>query len=91
MKILILYRPDSEQARSVETFVRDLRMQHLELADSVTLTDIDSREGQDIARINDIWTHPAVLVTRDDGSPLKDWRDGTLPQMNEVATYAYSN
>jgi hypothetical protein len=90
MRILIFYRPNSEFARGVETFVHDFTNRHSSLADRVELLDYDSREGTELARIHDVLAHPAILLLREDGSLLKDWRQDSLPPIDEVANYAYS-
>ena len=90
MKLLVLYRPESEFSRAVETFVHDFRYQHENLANRLEIVDIDSREGVATASLYDIFDHPALLVLGDDGSLLKDWTGSTLPLMGEVAGYFYN-
>lgn len=89
MKILVLYRPNSEFARGVETFVHDFRSRHPDMGERLELLDYDSREGTQQARIYDIVAHPSILVLREDGSVVKDWRQDSLPAIDEVANYAY--
>lgn len=91
MKLLALYRPDSEHSRAVETFIRDFRYQHESLADSLEVIDIDSRDGVATASLYDIMDHPALVVLGDDGSMVKEWTGPTLPLMGEVAGYFYNN
>lgn len=90
MKILVLYRPDSEYSRAVETFIRDFKYQHEDDADKLEVLDIDSREGVDTAGLYDILEYPAILIMRDDGSMVKMWTGETLPLMEEVAGYIYA-
>lgn len=89
MKLLVLYRPDSEHSRAVETFIHDFRYQHEGLADRLEVIDIDSRNGVATASLYDIMEHPALLVLGDDGSLVKEWTGATLPLMAEVAGYFY--
>ena len=90
MKILVLYRPDSEYGRLVETFIHDFKYQHEADADKLEVMDIDSRDGTATASLYDIMQYPAVLVLRDDGSLVKSWTGEDLPLMDEIAGYVYA-
>ena len=90
MKVLVLYRPDSEFARSVEEFMRGLREIHNLDDRSLQVLNYDSREGAATASMYDIMGQPAILVTADDGSYVKHWEGSDLPLMDEVASCIYS-
>lgn len=90
MKLLVLYRPDSEFARGVEEFLRGLREAHNLNEHDLQVLNYDSREGAATASMYDIMSQPAILVTADDGSYIKHWEGGSLPLMEEVASYVYS-
>ena len=85
MKVLILYRPKSEQTTSVESFIHDFKYRHE--ANRLEILDADSREGIAMATLYDIMSYPAILALRDDGSVLKSWEGEMLPLMDEVAYY----
>jgi hypothetical protein len=88
MKIIVLYRPDSEFARPTEEFVHDYQARH---GDSkLEILNIDSREGGAIASLYDVMQYPTILALRDDGSVLKSWEGESFPLMDELAAYAYS-
>lgn len=88
MKVIILYRPNSEHAREVETFVQDY---HDRYADShLDLIDVDSREGTAMASLYEVMQYPALLALSNDGSVLRSWEGGMMPLMDEVAYYTYS-
>lgn len=87
MKALVIYRPDSEQARSVEEFIRNFRDR---TGRDIELINIDSKDGLSIASLYDIMQHPAVLVTQDDGALVKDWVGDNLPLIDDVAGYLAS-
>lgn len=90
MKVLVLYRPNSEFSRRVEEFVHDLKTRH-DLDDRhLELIDIDSREGSATASLYDIMTYPSVLVVGDDGSYVKSWEGDDMPMLDEVAGYTFS-
>ena len=86
MKILVLYRPNSEQARPIEEFVRDLQGRGSRVA--VQLMDVDSREGAEKAALYDILQFPAILVLRDDNTLQQLWLGDQLPLIDEVLGYA---
>lgn len=90
MKILVLYRPESEYSRLVETFIRDFKYQHEADADKLEVLDVDSRDGTATASLYDVMQYPAVLVLADDGSLIKSWSGESLPLMDEVAGYIYA-
>jgi hypothetical protein len=88
MKVVILYRPDSEHARAVDTFVHDFKVRNSDT--HIELEDVDGREGSAMASLYDIMQYPAILVLSNDGSLLKMWVGDELPLIDEVASYAYS-
>ncbi len=90
MKLLVLYRPNSENSRTVESFIRDFRYQHEADADRMSVVDIDSRDGSATASLYDVMEHPAILALADDGSLIKAWVGVSLPLMDEVAGYVYA-
>lgn len=87
MKLLVLYRPNSEFARRVEGFVRDLQTMHNIDERHVQVLDFDSREGSATASLYDLMSQPALLVIGDDGGYVKDWQGPELPLLSEVAGY----
>lgn len=90
MKVLVLYRPNSEYARDVETFIRDFQFQHETDADKFEVVDVDTRDGVAMASLYDVMEYPAILVVSDDGQLTKSWTGANLPLMDEVAGYIYN-
>lgn len=90
MKVLILYRPNSEHATRVETFVRDFEHQHEFGATSIELVSVDTRDGAATASLYDIWSFPAIVAIDADGRVLNMWQGEHLPLMDEVAGYVRS-
>jgi len=88
MKIVVLYRPDSEHARLVEEFIHDYQRRHE--GSKLEILNIDSRDGIATASLYDVMQYPTILALRDDGSVLRSWEGETLPLMDEVASYSYS-
>jgi hypothetical protein len=87
VKLLILYRPESEHSREIEDFVRDFGRMY-EAARRVELQSLNTRDGAATASIYDIFSYPAILALADDGSVLNVWQGKPLPLMDEVAAYA---
>ena len=90
MKVVVLYRPNSEYARAVEDFLRGLREVHNLDERHLKVLDYDSRDGSALASIYDIMTQPAILVTNDDGGYIKHWEGSKLPLQEEVTGYMFS-
>jgi hypothetical protein len=86
MKVLVLYRPNSEQARVVEEFVRNFRARHD--PEQLELLDIDTREGSRAAQLYGVMQYPTVLVVQTDGTLQRSWEGETLPLVDEVVSYA---
>ncbi|GAC1388302.1 MAG: hypothetical protein NVS1B7_3180 [Candidatus Saccharimonadales bacterium] len=88
MKVLVLYRQNSEYARKVEEFIHDYQRWHP--GSTLEIQDMDTREGMAMATLYDIPSHPAILALRDDGGMIQTWHGDNLPLMSEVAYYANS-
>ena len=85
MKVVVLYRPNSEHARTVEQFVSDLeRRTH---GGKIELVNIDTRDGSATASLYDVMQYPAILALQNDGQLLKDWQGSTMPLLNDVSYY----
>ena len=86
MKLLVLYRPNSEHGRKIEEFIREYQSRHF--TKNIELVNIDSREGIATATLYDVVEYPAILALQTDGYPQKVWQGSDLPLMDEVASYA---
>ncbi len=82
--ITILYRPKSEHSTAVEEFLKELDRETI----SYNKLDVDSKEGIAFAGLQDIMQFPAVVATRDDGTPTQTWV-GSLPLIKEVGYFAH--
>jgi len=86
MRLIILYRQNSEQARATEQFMHEYTRRSTK---EIEIMDPDTREGTNFAEIYDITSYPAILALTDDGQPLNTWQGEMLPLMDEVAAYAW--
>ena len=84
MKVMVLYRPNSETARSVEEFSHELEREYQAKIDLVSL---DTRDGSSTASLYGVVQYPAVLVLGADGQLVKDWQGAILPLRSEIAYY----
>jgi len=91
MKLLVLYRPNSEYSRGIETFIHDFKRRHETPAERMEVINVDSREGVAMSSLYDIMQQPALMVLADDGSLVKYWEGNQLPLMDEVAGYFYTS
>lgn len=86
----MIYRPNSEHARRVEEFLRDLQHEHDLDRGSLEILDVDSRDGIAMASMYDVMSAPAIIVTDNIGSYIKSWIGEELPLMGEIAAYTYA-
>ena len=87
MRLVLLYRPQSEHARQVEAYAADFERFHP--GEKVEQVHIDSIEGSELARLYGVMDHPAVVALKDDGQLQQMWVGvDKLPLMNDLAYYA---
>jgi len=84
MKVAVIYRSQSENERLVLDFERDYFHQ---TGRELTLYDLNTREGADLAELYDVVRYPAVLAMSNDGSLLQMWQGEILPLMSDVMYY----
>lgn len=89
VKLLILYRPNSEHETQVEAFVRDFQHRY-EVGSKIEMISLNTRDGATTASLYDIVAYPAIMVLGDDGSLVSAWQGMPLPLMDDVAGYARS-
>jgi hypothetical protein len=89
VKLLILYRPNSEHETEVESYVRDFQRRY-EVGRKIEMVSLNTRDGAATASLYDVVAYPAILVLGDDGSMVGFWQGLPLPLMDEVAGYAHT-
>lgn len=87
MRIVVVYREQSEHRSAVESFIRDYERR---TGDELEIIDPDSRSGADFCRIYDIVEYPTILALGTDGSPYHVWRGAMLPTVDDVVAASYS-
>jgi hypothetical protein len=84
MKIVIVYRDESDYAREVLDYIRDFNRQTGHMLPTL---DPDSSEGAELCRTYDIVEYPSVLATTDNGILQNMWRGLPLPTISELSFY----
>ena len=87
MRIVVLYRPGSENARRTEEYMADFCRFHPD--ENLKPINIDSREGSNLAQIYGVMEQPTILALKDDGQMQQMWQGvNRMPLMNDLAYYA---
>lgn len=87
MRILLLYRPNSENSRRVEEYIADFERFHP--GNKIEVTDVDSVEGIELLRVYGIIDHPTVLALSNEGHMQQLWQGiDKFPAMNDLIYYA---
>ncbi len=84
MKVVVVYKDNTDYARTVTDFLHDFYHQtghQLEVIDPETVLGIQFCEAHDIVR------YPTIIALGDDGSMQNQWNDLPLPTINEVLYY----
>lgn len=84
MKVVVLYRSKSEHGTAVEQYAREFEVR---TSKKLKLQEIDTVEGDEMAKLYDVTQYPALLAIAEDGHLLKLWQGEQLPLINEVAAY----
>jgi hypothetical protein len=85
VRIVLIYRDDSEHARPVIDFLRDFERH---TGHTIETMEPDSPEGIDFCRAYDIVEYPTMVAVSDDGQAQNMWRGVPLPTISEVSYYA---
>lgn len=84
MRIVVLYRDQTDYARTVIDFLHDFS--HQTGHDLETL-DPDSAEGMLFCDTYGIVDYPTIIATSDDGVMQNTWNGLPLPTISEVSYY----
>jgi len=85
MKVIMLYRPQSEFARGAEEFIREFEHR---TSKTIEVVDVDSPHGLNLMQVYQVMDHPTFLALSDEGSLLHAWAGRPLPLINEVSAFA---
>lgn len=85
MRVVIVYRSESDYAREVFDYLRDFTRRTGKLIEE---KDPDTRDGQSFCQAYGIMEYPTVVALSDESQMLNMWRGTPLPQIDEVSYYA---
>ena len=81
MKVVVVYRQESDHAREVTNFLRDFSSQTGRVIEEI---DPDSREGDSFCRTYDIVEYPTLIAIDDSGVMQHLWRGRPLPKIGRA-------
>ena len=81
MKIVVLWKEDTDYAREVREWMQEFTHETGKEVESLNPV---STEGETFATARDILQFPAVVAVREDGAVLNQWLGTPLPQFDEV-------
>lgn len=84
MSVTVVYKPESDHARTVEDFLRDFTRQ---TGTELTVLDPDTSDGTAFCRVYDIVEYPTIIAVTTEGQLLNNWRGLPLPTISEVSYY----
>ncbi len=85
MRVMIVYRTETDYARQVIDFLRDVKYQTGYELEEI---DPDTAQGTSICRTYDIVEYPSIVAVNNDGEMQNLWRGLPLPTISEVGYYA---
>ena len=88
MKVVAVYKRESDYARTVIDWLRDFNRQ---TGKAVEELDPDTREGAALCRTYDIVEYPTLLAVDTSGQLQNMWRGAMLPTISEVSYYVHED
>lgn len=85
MRVVVIYKENTDYARDVATFLHDFEHQ---TGHKLELIDPDSSDGTQFCRTYDIVQYPTIIALSDDGLMQNTWNGLPLPTISEVSYYA---
>jgi hypothetical protein len=84
MKVIALYRPNTDHERTVLDYQRDFEHK---TGKTIELISLDTVEGDAMAQLYDATNYPVILAVTDDGVLKEMWQGEIMPLMNDVQAY----
>ncbi|TAL14908.1 hypothetical protein EPN95_01625 [Patescibacteria group bacterium] len=84
MRVVIVYKNDSDSARDVLDFLRDFKRQ---TGHDLQTLEPESPDGEQFCRAYDIVEYPTVIALSDDSVMQNTWTGLPLPTISEVSYY----
>lgn len=84
MRVVVVYKDESDHAREVLDFLRDFERQTGHVLETINP---ESRDGAGFCSTYDIVEYPSLVALTDSGELQNLWRGLPLPTISEVAYY----
>lgn len=85
MKVLILYKPNSEHDTPVQAYAREFEHRS---GKTLELVDAESVQGVELAKLYDVLQFPTMVATEEDGQFIQAWPElDKWPTMSELTFY----
>ena len=84
MRVVVVYRQESDHAREVIDYLRDFQRRTGRELDEINP---DTRDGVAFCETYGVVEYPSILALDDSGRVLNVWRGSPLPTINEVSYY----
>ena len=84
MRVVIIWRDESEYGRSVTEWLREVEHRTSRTLESYSP---DEPEGESICRTYGVTMYPTILAIDRDGKLLQEWRGEMLPRIDDVSYY----
>ncbi len=84
MRVVVIYKSESDHAREVMDYLRDFTRQ---TGHTLETMEPDTPEGISFCTTYDIVEYPTVVALSDNGSMQNMWRGRPLPTISEVSFY----
>jgi hypothetical protein len=84
MRVVMVYKDQTDYARQVMDYLRDFTRQ---TGKELETLDPDSRQGASFCRVYDIVEYPTIVALSDGGQLQQLWRGLPLPTISEVSYY----
>ena len=84
MRVVIIWRDNTDYARTVIDWLRDFEIRSGKQIESLSP---DEPEGESPCRAYDIVEYPTMLAIDTNGSLLQMWRGTDMPRISDVSYY----
>ena len=85
MRLVVVFKEESDHARSVLDYMRDFKRQ---TGHDLETLNPDTADGAELCRIYDVVEYPTMIAMSDDGQMQNMWRGLPLPTISEASYYA---
>ena len=84
MRVVMVYKEETDYARQVTDYLRDFTRQ---TGSELETLNPDTPDGASFCRTYDIVEYPTLIALSDDGVMQNTWRGLPLPTISEVSYY----